>query len=205
MTNGIATFWKDWQGLERMHPDLISALHEIVGLFEARGYRYAVMGGLAARVFSIPRPTYNIDFTLAVARDLLPELYDAAEKAGYHVPVAYRSGWVDAVANMPIVKLGMQLGSQGIDIDVFLSESEFQESILARRSQHDVGGRLMWLVSPEDLIVLKVLANRDRDRGDVQDVLFMQGAVDRDYMRHWAERLGVLERLNLALEQFDRQ
>ena len=107
------------------------------------------------------------------------------------------------VANMPIVKLGMQLGRQGIDIDVFLAESEFQESLLARRSQHDIGSRLVWLVSPEDLIVLKALANRDRDRGDIQDVLFMQGELDREYMRHWATRLGALENLEEALRKFD--
>ena len=187
-----------------MHPDLINALHEFAEMFETRGYCYAIMGGIAARVLGIPRPTYDVDFTLAAARDQLPELFDAAEEAGYHVPVAYRSGWVDTVANMPIVKLGMQLGTQGIDIDVFLAECSFQESILARRSQHDVGGRLVWLVSPEDLIVLKVLANRDRDRGDVQDVLFMQGELDRDYMRHWAEKLGVLSNLDEALKKFDQ-
>jgi len=132
-----------------MHPDLVNALHEFVGLFELRGYRYAIMGDIAARVLGIPRPTYDVDFTLSISRDSLPELFDAAENAGYHVPVAYRSGWIDSVANMPIVKLGMQLGEHGIDIDVFLAESEFQESLLARRSQHDIGGRLVWLVSPD--------------------------------------------------------
>jgi len=187
-----------------MHRDLINALHEFADLFEARGYRYAVMGGIATRVLGIPRPTYDVDFALAISRDLLPELFDAAEKAGYHVPVAYQSGWVDRVADMPIVKLGMQLGAQGIDIDVFLAESTFLESVLARRSQHEIGGKPVWLISPEDLIVLKILADRDRDRGDVQDVLFMQGELDRDYMRHWADKLGVRERLDLALKQFDQ-
>ena len=187
-----------------MPPDLVNALHEFVSMFEARGYRYAVMGGVAVRVLGIPRPTYDVDFTLAVSRDQLPELFDAAELAGYHVPVAYRSGWIDTVANMPIVKMGMQLGTQGIDIDVFLAESSFQESIVARTSRHDIGGRLVWLVSPEDLVVLKVLANRDRDRGDVQDILFMQGELDRDYMRHWAEKLGVLPNLEESLTKFDQ-
>ena len=84
--------------------DLIVALHEFVEMFEARGYRYAIMGGIAARVLGIPRPTYDVDFTLAVARDQLPELFDAAENAGYHVPVAYRSGRVDTVANMPMAR-----------------------------------------------------------------------------------------------------
>ena len=103
-----------------MHPDLINALHEFVDLFEARGYRYAVMGGIAARILGIPRPTYDVDFTLAVERSELTSLFEAVEAAGYHVPVAYRSGGVDTVAGMPIVKLGMQLGELGIDIDVFI-------------------------------------------------------------------------------------
>lgn len=186
-----------------MHPDLIDALHEFVDLFEEHGYQYAIMGGIAVRVLGIPRPTYDVDFTLSVSRAQLPAIFDAAENAGYHVPVAYRSGWVDSVAGMPIVKLGMQLGENGIDIDVFLAESEFQKSLLERRSKHDVGGRLVWLVSPEDLILLKVLANRDRDRGDIQDVLFMQGELDRAYMTEWAEKLGVLSNLNESLAKFD--
>ena len=37
---------------------------------------------------------------------------------------------------------------------------------------------------------LAVLANRDRDRSDVQDVLFIQGELDRACMTHWAEQLG---------------
>lgn len=56
---------------------------------------------------------------------------------------------------------------------------------------------------PPDLIVLKILANRDRDRGDVQDFLFMQGELDRSYMRHWARKLGVLPTLDQALANFD--
>jgi predicted nucleotidyltransferase len=88
------------------------------------------------------------------------------------------------LAGMPIVKLGMQVGELDIDINVFLSESGFQQSILGRGSQHEVGGKLVWRVSPEDLILLKALANRDRDRRHIQDVLFMQGQLDRECMRH---------------------
>ena len=51
---------------------------------------------------------------------------------------------------------------------------------------------------------LKVLADRDRDRSDVQDVLFMQGELDRDYMKHWADQLGVLPKLVEALDKFDQ-
>ena len=186
-----------------MDRDLVNALQDFVTLFESRGYPYAVMGGIAAHVLGIPRPTYDVDFTLAVDRTQLPELFDAAEAAGYHVPVAYRSGWVDTVAEMPIVKLGLQLGPNGIDIDVFIAESSFQHSIIQRRQRQEIAGLHLWMVSPEDLIILKVLANRGRDQSDIQDVLFMQGELDRDYMRHWADQLGVRSNLEESLRKYD--
>jgi len=66
--------------------------------------RYAVMGGMAVRVYGIPRPTHDIDFTVAVPRDRLPELYAAVQALGYMVPEPYLQGWVDQVAGMPLVK-----------------------------------------------------------------------------------------------------
>jgi len=203
MTLAMQTSLPRWPGNAAMNRDLVDTLHEVVSLFERLELSYAVMGGLAARVHGIPRPTYDIDFALSIDRDDLGRMFDAAEELGYHVPVAYRSGWVDSVAGMPIVKLGMRIGDQGMDIDVFLVEGEFLRSVLARRSRHDIGGLEMWLVSPEDLIVLKAAAYRDRDKSDIQDVLFMQGELDRDYMRDWAERLGILAQLNQALAKYD--
>ena len=60
-----------------MHADLIDALYEFVDLFETHDYRYAVMEGIAARILGVPRPTYDVDFTLAVDRDELHGLIDA--------------------------------------------------------------------------------------------------------------------------------
>jgi len=34
---------------------------------------------------------------------------------------------------------------------------------------------------------------------DIDDVLFIQGRLDEDYMRHWAERLHALAKLEEAL------
>jgi hypothetical protein len=58
-----------------------------------------------------------------------------------------------------------------------------------------------WLVSPEDLILLKLVAARRRDFSDAGDVLFMQGQLDETYMRHWAKELGVLDKLEQVLKE----
>jgi hypothetical protein len=74
---------------------LTQSLVELTRLFDHLGLTYALMGGLAVRVYGMPRATYDIDFTLAIRREDLGGLYRAVEDLGYTVPEAYATGWVD--------------------------------------------------------------------------------------------------------------
>jgi hypothetical protein len=179
--------------------DIAAALHELADLFGKLDIRYAVMGGLAVRVYGIPRPTHDVDFTIALDRDRLSMLYEHLRELGYTLAEEYEKGWVDSVAGMPIIKARLFLESRGIDVDIFLAESPYQKEILARRRCEEIDGSTVWLVSPEDLVLLKLLSYRPRDVADIGDVLFTQGQLDRDYLRHWAAALGVSARLDEAL------
>jgi hypothetical protein len=135
------------------------------------------MGGLAVRVYGIPRPTHDMDFTAAIPRSQLAEVYASVEGLGYSIADSYKSGWVDQVADMPLVKFRLYLQEgRGVDIDVFLAESSFQWELLARRRPIMFEGATVWLVSPEDLILLKLLADRPRDIADIGDILFTQAS-----------------------------
>ena len=179
---------------------LAQALGDFARIFDALSVPYAIMGGLAVRVHGIPRPTHDVDITVAVERERLPEVYDAVRAAGYTVPEAYQSGWVDNLAGMPLVKFRLHLADgRGVDVDIFLAESEFQQQMLSRRQPIETPGLKSWIVSAEDLVLLKLLANRPRDIADIGDVLFTQGQLDESYLRHWARELGVLDRLESVL------
>lgn len=181
--------------------DLAQALRDFVLLFERMGTPYAVMGGIAVRIYGIPRPTHDIDFTLALDRYRLPEFYEAVRALGYTVPEEYASGWVDQVAGMPLVKVRLYLEGRGVDIDIFLAESRFQEQLLTRRRREQLGELSVCFISPEDLILLKLLAGRPRDVADIGDILFTQGQLDESYMRHWAQELGIHAELTKVLDQ----
>ncbi|MFT3881180.1 MAG: hypothetical protein QM703_16140 [Gemmatales bacterium] len=43
------------------------------------------------------------------------------------------------------------------------------------------------------------MANRLKDQVDVEDIFFMQGQLDENYMREWARKLNVLPLLEQAL------
>jgi hypothetical protein len=92
-----------------------------------------------------------------------------------------------------------------VDIDLFVAESAFQTGMLRRTVRTKLKGQTIWLVSPEDLLLLKLVADRPRDRAYVQDVLTMNPSIDDAHLDHWAERLGVLAHLAVAREEFRRQ
>lgn len=179
--------------------DLVGTLHDFARLFDRLVIPYAIMGGWAVRVYALPRPTYDVDFTILLARDHLPALYAAAEEAGFTVPEQYREGWVDSIAGMPLVKFRLMLAGHGIDVDIFLAESDYQQELMRRRVQHPVDGVPAWFVSAEDLILLKLIANRTRDRADIDDLLVARAELDESYLRRWAGPLGVAAKLDEVL------
>ena len=173
--------------------------HDFVSLFERLDIPYAVMGGLAVRAHGLPRPTYDVDVTILLNRDSLPDLYEKVDEMGYDIPEPYRGGWVDRVAGMPLVKASTFREGRTIVVDIFIAECDFQKSLMDRRVRDRVNGFEAWLVTPEDLILLKLVASRKRDLADVQDVLTMNLNCDLTYLRKWADRLGIRDQLEDAL------
>ena len=53
--------------------DLIQTLRGCAALFDRLQVPYAIMGGWAVRMYGLPRPTYDVDFTVAIERERLPE------------------------------------------------------------------------------------------------------------------------------------
>lgn len=181
--------------------DVVATLHRFVELFDRLQIPYAIMGGWAVRVYALPRPTYDVDFTITLDRHRLPALFAAAEEDGFTVPDQYRNGWVDSVAGMPLVKCRLLVNTHGIDVDIFLDESAYQHELMQRRVSHVVAGVRAWFVSVEDLILLKLVAGRRRDRADIDDLLLARADLDEPYLRRQAATLDVTTKLDEVLAE----
>jgi hypothetical protein len=134
------------------------ALLDFVDVFNQLELPYSIMGGMAVRAHSIPRRTWDVDLMIAVERNDLPKLFAAVEERGYTAPEIYRGGWVDRVSDMPLVKLRVYLEGGGVDVDVFLAEEEFQQELLRRSRPTDTDIGRLNVVTPEDLVLLKLMA-----------------------------------------------
>lgn len=181
--------------------NLDQVLATCIGIFERLTLPYLVMGGLAIRLLGIPRPTYDVDLTVSIPRGRLPNLYEELDAAGFDVPEAYRGGWVDEVAGMPLVKFKLYVGDRGIDADIFLAETRFQREMMRRAIRDEIWGIPVSVATPEDLVLLKLLANRPRDLGDIADLRLVQGDLDEKHMRRWAADLGITDRLERLLSE----
>src|SRR3989304_5742663 len=108
-----------------MMKKVTDTLHALAGLLDQLSIEYAVMGGFAVRAHGVPRPTYDIDLTIVLEWDRMPELFGHLRDIGFVIPEPYETGWTDRLKDMPLLKLQRYIGDESLDVDLFLAESEF--------------------------------------------------------------------------------
>lgn len=169
-------------------------LNSIVEI-ERLGIPYAVMGGFAARAWGLPRPTYDADIAIAVDSDGLQRLLNALDAAGFDVPAEHRSGFLDTVGSFQKAKVNHFACGHVWSTDLFLANGAFLESALARARAAPIGTARVQVMSPEDIILLKLIAHRRKDLADVEEIVVLCPDLDASYLRRWAATLGIADRL----------
>jgi hypothetical protein len=170
---------------------LTSALRSLLAFLARERIDYMLMGGMAIRTLAIPRPTFDLDLQVVVDEAGSQAFARRAAEEGFAVDEPFLRGFVDHLRGLSKIAMSVQTGDRWVPVDVFLSGSEYQRAAFARRRRHDTDLGSLWLVAAEDLLLHKLIANRPRDRADIADLLLVG-------IQAWAQRLGVLDRLEEA-------
>lgn len=133
------------------------ALHE-------SGVKYALIGGFAVACHGLPRATQDVDFLISVPRLLLPDLLQSFQQRGFSVDqaVVLRELRDD---HLSAIRYG------DIRVDLLDAVLPVFRRAVERAGDHVIRGRTVRVVSPEDLIVLKLIASRPSDLDDVRGIL----------------------------------
>ncbi|WP_438012036.1 DUF6036 family nucleotidyltransferase [Sorangium sp. So ce321] len=171
-----------------------------------RRLRWYVFGAQAAVAYGRPRMTADVDVTVDLAQTSTLTLVDDLSRAGFD---RWSDPWgsgspFGALRPKPRMYLGDDFLREarllplvhrptGMPIDVVIAASSLHTEFLDRRRLIALGGVRVPMISPEDLVVTKVLAGRPKDLEDVSGVLLEQTDLDLERIR------GLLGELEAAL------
>jgi hypothetical protein len=129
-----------------------------------------VFGAQAALVWGRPRLTTDVDVTVrcSVSTDDLVRTLDVH---GVSLRVDASETFIRTTRVLPL-----EHRASGLALDLVLSGPGLEDLFLERAIVVDVAGTRVPFISPEDLIVTKVLAGREKDIEDVRGVLSERGA-----------------------------
>ena len=174
---------------QRSLSGLEDAIRALLAWSETSNVPMVIIGGVAVSILSKPRTTKDVD---AVAwlphHDAWPAFLLGGERHG----IVPRIQDALAFALSSRVLLLRHEGS-GVPIDLSMGALPFEENAVQRAVPMEVGGLLVPLPRPEDLLVMKAVAHRARDLVDIESILTAHPGVDEKWVvatvREFAEAL----------------
>lgn len=185
--------------------DMVEALRPVLDELSRLAVRYYVGGSLASSSHGAARSTLDADVVAELDETAALHLI-AALQADYYISQQAVLAAVRAHSCFNLIHL-----ATSFKIDLFVSRNrEFDRSVLERATLETLGDRNLLLArvaTAEDIILLKLewyrLGNEASQRqwSDLVQVVRLQGdRLDREYLAHWAGRLGVADLLQRLLE-----
>ena len=141
--------------------------------------RLVVIGGIAYNFWREPRYTKDIDFNVVADPDVIAEIRRRLTAAGYEVT---REQAPDARSGPDFLRFVLP-GTRRI-VEFQTAKTEYQALTIERGVTLDAEQPFP-VATPEDMIILKLLANRSKDHSDLVALAMMDG-LDWEYITHWA-------------------
>ncbi len=144
---------------------LIGAAWEAQEQLSRAGFRFCFIGGLALLRWGEPRYTQDIDLSV-----LCP--YGEELAAARRLAQLFQPRFAGAIEFTLESRVFLARTADGTPVDIALGAIDFELRCIERASAFDFGGDMrLFTCSAEDLIVMKVFANRERDWPDVEAVI----------------------------------
>lgn len=159
---------------------------------------YYLTGSMASNYWGIPRTTHDLDFVIQLPVSAVPRIIQEFSGDFYIDATAVRAAY------QPPHQFNAIDTRSALKVDFWLPQSEpFDREMLQRRVKTALFGEPAWITTAEDVILHKLFWNRitpsERQLGDAAGVVAVQAdALDKNYLRHWAQELKLtveLERL----------
>jgi hypothetical protein len=163
---------------------------------------HAFGGANALAYYGTPRATADIDLNVFVPVSRAREVVQVLVELGASAPDPSFLERIERDGQTTVYW-------ERTPIDVFFSYDPLHESSMRRRRRVDFGGDPIHVLSAEDLMVYKVLFDREKDWHDIAEMVYAANeGLDFQYVREWIERIcgagPQLERLQRVIDSGGR-
>lgn len=179
--------------------ELIRRARLLASVLESRGTHHAFIGELAMSAWTIPVPTYEIELCLAIGSEAAPDLVRALGVEGFVPPPTTLMESI-GTARFQEFTVHFPYGTGLRPVDMYLAIDAFQLEALSRRRRVELeAGFFTYVATPEDLLIYRIIAWRPKDRSGIERLLAVQRDLEWLYLRKWASRFHLDERLGEVL------
>ena len=147
-------------------PNVSAATDAALGALTDGGFEYALIGGLAVILRGHDRYTRDVDALVWDLDDRLDELASLLPKHGFRPPTT------EQLRLSKSTRLLHTIWQEKVFVDFMLGLFPFEREILDHATAMDLGrGGFAKVATPEDLIIMKLTASREKD---IQDVIALK-------------------------------
>lgn len=187
-----------------------SVLSLVTSALEKLNIPYVLVGSFASSIYGLYRATADIDILADITTEHVSPLHEALKEDFY----------VDELSMRKAIARGQSFNAIHFDsvfkIDLFVaSDDEFATAQLNRRQSRALSPDAtdeVYVATAEDTVLAKLRwfrAGNESSKNQWNDVLgiisVVRDGLDNDYLRKWAERLGVSDLLERALDEAQSQ
>lgn len=153
-----------------------TALAELARVLTDGRVPYMVIGGLANIIWGEPRATIDIDVTVWALDPRIPEVVDMLGRH-FTVLVENPAAFIHETRVLPLES------TNGVRIDVIFGLLSFEQEAIARAAIVQVAGAPVRFCTAEDLILMKIVSDRERDLADARAIIRRRlQQLDREYL-----------------------
>ncbi len=185
---------------KRPSQKILKALADLTKALQRIEAPSMVIGGIAVIAHGVARQTVDIDATVLATRLDTSQILEVLAGCSIRPRIADILEFAEESQVLLLVHEKTQ-----VTLEISLAFSSFEQEALERAVEVSFGGVKIPVAVPEDLVIYKALAWRDRDRYDIEQLLTLHGdRIDlervRAFVREFAQILDTPERI----PEFDR-
>lgn len=164
----------------------------VVDVLERLEISYMITGSIAVSYYGIPRLTHDVDIIIEIGAAKVEEVASSFGEGFYISGEAIR----DAVMRRGM--FNAIHSKSGFKVDFWLVKKElYDQTRFNRKMAHRLLGRDVYITSPEDLLIIKLIWHKDSGSDKhFQDALGLYrmqvDSLDMKYLRKWCDELSVL-------------